>query len=151
MWFNIGTGCTSVTEWVPEISGLYKLLNKGCAARCNQLLLNCPPRLCHRPDTKNLSADSLPYADDVKLFAPHNHHDTLQNSSTSWCKDWELDLNPTKSKHLPIGNSPVSPLTPSRPVTHPTPRPYQQSPPPKTWELFKAPDSVLKVISSGCQ
>ncbi len=34
MWFNFGT------EWVPEISGLYKLLNKGCAARCDQSLLN---------------------------------------------------------------------------------------------------------------
>ncbi len=37
-----------------------------------------------------------------------NRHDILQNSlnsSTSWSKDWELDLNPTKSEHLPIGNS----------------------------------------------
>ncbi len=29
---------------------------------------------------------------------------------------------------------PISSLTPSRPLTHPTPRPYQPSLPPKTWE-----------------
>ncbi len=36
-------------------------------------------------------------------------HDIPQNSlnsSASWSKDWELDLDPTKSEHLPIGNSP---------------------------------------------
>ncbi len=57
----------------------------------------------------HLSADSLLYADDVKLIAPRNRHDILQNSrnsSASWSKDWELDLNPTKHEHLPIGNSP---------------------------------------------
>ncbi len=55
----------------------------------------------------HLSADSLLYADDVKLIAPRNRHDILQNSlnnSASWSKDWELDLNHTKSEHLPIGN-----------------------------------------------
>ncbi len=54
------------------------------------------------------TADSLLYAGDVKLIAPRNRHDILQNSlnsSASWSKDWELDLNPTKSEHLPIGNS----------------------------------------------
>ncbi len=36
-------------------------------------------------------------------------HDILQNPlriSVSWSKDWKLDLNPTKNKHFPIGNSP---------------------------------------------
>ncbi len=54
-------------------------------------------------------ADSHLYADDVKRIAPRNRHDILQSSlnvSANWSKDWELDLNPTKSKHLPIGNSP---------------------------------------------
>ncbi len=57
----------------------------------------------------HLSADNLLYADDVTFIAPRNRHDILQNSlnsSSSWSKDWELDLNPTKSEHLPIGNSP---------------------------------------------
>ncbi len=56
----------------------------------------------------HLSADSLLYADDVKLIAPRNRHDILQNSLNSsalWSKDWELDLNPAKSEHFPIGNS----------------------------------------------
>ncbi len=39
-----------------------------------------------------LSADSLLYADDVKLIAPRNRHDILQNSS--------------QNEHLHIGNSP---------------------------------------------
>ncbi len=85
----------------------------------------------------HLSADSLLFADDVKLIAPRNCHDILQNSlnsSASWSKDWELDLNPTKSELLPIGNSPHFVTYTSRPITHPTPRPYQQSPQPKTWE-----------------
>ncbi len=50
-------------------------------------------------------ADSFLYADDVKLIAPRNCHDILQNSlniSASWSKDWELGL---KSEHLPICNS----------------------------------------------
>ncbi len=53
----------------------------------------------------HLSADSPLYADDVKLIAPRNRHDILQNSlniNASWSKDWELDLNPTKSEHLSI-------------------------------------------------
>ncbi len=57
----------------------------------------------------HVSADSLLYADDVKLITPRYHHDILKNSlsiSASWSKDWELDLNPNKSEHLPIGNSP---------------------------------------------
>ncbi len=57
----------------------------------------------------HLSADSLLYADGVKLIAPLNRHDILQNSlnsSASWSKDWELDLNHTKSEHFSIGNSP---------------------------------------------
>ncbi len=56
----------------------------------------------------HLSAGGL-YADNVKFIAPpRDRHDILQNplnSSASWSKDWELDLNPTKSEHLPIGNS----------------------------------------------
>ncbi len=57
----------------------------------------------------HLSADSLLYADDVKLITPRNRHNILQNSlniSASWSRDWELDLNTTKSEHLPIVNSP---------------------------------------------
>ncbi len=45
---------------------------------------------------------------DVKLIAPRNRHYILQNSlnsSSSWSKVWELDLNPTNSEHLPIDNS----------------------------------------------
>ncbi len=41
--------------------------------------------------------------------APRNRHDIPRNSlniSASWSRDWELDLNPTKSEHLPIGTSP---------------------------------------------
>ncbi len=80
----------------------------------------------------HLSADSLLYADDAYLITPRNHHDMLHNSlnnSASWSKDWELDLNPTK------GSTPlISSLTPARPITNLTPRPYQQSAPPKTWE-----------------
>ncbi len=60
------------------------------------------PTICHQTAPCSL------YADDVKLIAPRNRHDILQNSlnkSASWSKDWELDLNPTKSEHLPIGNS----------------------------------------------
>ncbi len=75
-----------------------------------------------RPD--HLSAGSLLYADDVKLIAPRNRRDILQNSlnvSVSWSKDWELDLNPTKSEPFPIGNSLISPLTPSRPINLSTP------------------------------
>ncbi len=70
-----------------------------------------------------LSADSLLFADDVKLIAPRNYHDILQNSlniSARWSRDWELDLNPTKSEHLPIGNSPHF-------VTYTLPSHYQPS------------------------
>ncbi len=38
-----------------------------------------------------------------------NRHDILQkalNISASWSTDWKLDIYPTKSDHLPIGNSP---------------------------------------------
>ncbi len=57
----------------------------------------------------HLSVDSLFYANDVKLIAPRNRHDIFQNSLNiiaNWSRDWELDLNPTKSEHLPTGNSP---------------------------------------------
>ncbi len=66
----------------------------------------------------HLTEDSLLYADDIKPIAPRNRHDILQyslNSSTSWSKDWELDLNPTKNEHPPIGNSPISHLHPPVP------------------------------------
>ncbi len=77
-------------------------------------------------------------ADDVKLSVSRNRNDVLQNSpniSASRSKDWELDFNPTKSEHFPLVSPPISSLTPTSPITHPPPRPYQQSPPPKTWEL----------------
>ncbi len=54
----------------------------------------------------HLSEDSLLYADHAKLIALRNRHGILQNFlnvSASWSKDWELDLNPTKSDQLPIG------------------------------------------------
>ncbi len=57
----------------------------------------------------HLLADSLFCADGVKLITHRNHHNVLQNSrnvSTSWSKDWYLDLNCTKSVCLPIGDSP---------------------------------------------
>ncbi len=57
----------------------------------------------------HLSVDSLLYGDDVKLIALRYRHDIFQNSlnmSDSWSKGWEMDLNPTKSDHLPNGNSP---------------------------------------------
>ncbi len=56
-----------------------------------------------------LSVDSKLYANDIKLIAPRNCHNILQNFlniSASWPKNWELDLNPTKSEHLPVDNSP---------------------------------------------
>ncbi len=56
-----------------------------------------------------LSAYGLLYVDDVELVAPLNRHDILQyslNISANWSKGWELGLNPTKSEHLPISNSP---------------------------------------------
>ncbi len=56
-----------------------------------------------------LFADSLLYTNDVKLIAPRDRHDILQsplNVSSNWSKDWELDLNPTKSELLAIGYSP---------------------------------------------
>ncbi len=52
----------------------------------------------------HLSADSLLYACiEFKLIAPRNRHDILQNclnGSANWSKDWELDLNPTKSERI---------------------------------------------------
>ncbi len=66
----------------------------------------------------HLSADSLLYVDDAKLTALQNRHGILQNSlnvSASWSKVWELELNPTKSEHLPIGNSPFRHLHPPVP------------------------------------
>ncbi len=56
-----------------------------------------------------LSADSLLYVNDVKRIAPRNRHDILHNYlnvSASWSRGRELDLNPTKSEHLPIGDYP---------------------------------------------
>ncbi len=55
-----------------------------------------------------LSADSPLYAHDIKIIAPQNRNDILQNSlniSASWLRDWKLDPNLTKRKHLPIGYS----------------------------------------------
>ncbi len=45
----------------------------------------------------------------MKLIAPRNRHDILQsplNVSATWPKDWELDLNPTKSEQVSIADSP---------------------------------------------
>ncbi len=87
------------------------------------------------------SADSLLYAD-VKLIAPRNCHDILQNSpnsSASWSKYWKVDLNLTKSEHRSIGNFPHF-VT----YTPPTHNPYQQSPPPKTWESLVLPKKPVR-------
>ncbi len=71
----------------------------------------------------HLSAYGLLYVDDVKLAAPLNRNDILQyslNISANWSKGWELGLNPTKSEHLPISNSPhFVTYTPPCPITHP--------------------------------
>ncbi len=55
-----------------------------------------------------MSSDSLFYEDGVKHITPRNRHYIFKNSlnaSAGWSNDWELDLNPTKSEHLPIGSS----------------------------------------------
>ncbi len=83
----------------------------GCAARCDQLLLNCPQGSVIDPILKTYQQTAFPMQMTSNSSPPHNHHDTLQNSSTSWSKDWELDLNPTKSNHLP----PLRHLHPSVP------------------------------------
>ncbi len=64
--------------------------------------------------TDNLTIGHLLYADDVKLIAPWKQTDVLQRSllaSSKWSEDWELILNPSKSEHLPIGDT-------SNPVAH---------------------------------
>ncbi len=97
-----------------------------------------------------LSADSLLYAGEVKLIASLNHHDILQkflNIRASWSRDWELDLNATKSEHLPIGKSPHLSLTPSRPITHQTPRTYLQSPPSVLNARLSADDYVVNAAN----
>ncbi len=56
----------------------------------------------------NLTIDHLLYAGDVKLIAPQKKPDALQSSvlaSFKWSEDWELILNPSKSEHLPIGDT----------------------------------------------
>ncbi len=56
----------------------------------------------------NLTIDHLLYADDVKLIAPRKQSDSLQSSmlaSSKWSEDWALILNPSKSEHLPIGDT----------------------------------------------
>ncbi len=50
----------------------------------------------------------LLYADDRKLIASRKQADALQSSllaSSKWSEDLELILNPSKSEHLPIGNT----------------------------------------------
>ncbi len=56
----------------------------------------------------DLTIDHLLYADDVKLIAPRKQSGALQSSllaSSKWSGDWELILNPSKSEHLPIGDT----------------------------------------------
>ncbi len=58
--------------------------------------------------TDNLTIAHLLYADDVILFAPRKQSDALQSSlvaSSKWSDDWELILNPSKSEHLPVGDT----------------------------------------------
>ncbi len=65
--------------------------------------------------TDNLTIDHLLYADDVKLIVRRKQLDALQSSlvaSSKWSEDWELILNPSKSEHLPVGDT-------SNPVTYP--------------------------------
>ncbi len=56
----------------------------------------------------HLDADKPLYGDDIKLIATRSRHGVLQShltGSVSWSKDQEVDLNPPKGEHLPIGNS----------------------------------------------
>ncbi len=56
----------------------------------------------------NLTVDHLLYAHDVKFIAPRKQSDALQSSllaSAKWLEDWEFILNPSKSEHLPIGDT----------------------------------------------
>ncbi len=62
----------------------------------------------------NLTIDHLLYADDVKLIASRKQSDAFQSSfrtSSKRSEDWELILNPSKSEHLPVGDT-------SNPVTY---------------------------------
>ncbi len=76
--------------------------------------------------TNNLTIDHLLYADDVKLIAPRKQSDALQSSllaSSKWSEDWELIFNPSKSEHIPIGDTsnPVAYSLTSRTSPHAQP------------------------------
>ncbi len=73
--------------------------------------------------TDNGAADSLLSAEHVKRIALL-YHRLIQAPSTpapADPKDVEPDLNPFKSRHLAIANSPNLPLPSSRPITYPSP------------------------------
>ncbi len=62
------------------------------------------------------------------IIAPRKQSDALQSSllaSSKWSEDWELILNPSKSDHLPIGDTsnPVAYSLTSR--TSPNAQPVQ--------------------------
>ncbi len=86
------------------------------------------PMTC--PTTCQQTASSMQTTSNSSLS--RNRHDILQSSpnvSTSCSKGWELDLNPTNptqplnlNHHLPLVTPPIMSLTPSRPITHPSPR-----------------------------
>ncbi len=81
-----------------------------------------------------------------------HRHEILQsflNVSASWFKDWELDLNPARSEHIPIGNSPHSVTYALPSHNFPTSRQSQKFPPIKSWELSKALCSMLKIMPSA--
>ncbi len=78
--------------------------------------------------TDNLTIGHLLYADDVKLIATRKQSDALQSSllaSSKWLEDWDLILIPSKSEHLPIGDTsnPVAYSLTSR--TSPNAQPIQ--------------------------
>ncbi len=90
----------------------------------------------------------LLYSYDVKHIVPRNRRGILKSSlnvSASWSKDWELDLSPIKSEHLPTGNSHILSFTSSCPMNHPTPRKSHKFPLPISWELFQTPSSALPI------
>ncbi len=88
----------------------------------------------------------LPLCHSTKIIAPRNRYDihqSLLNVSFRWCKNWELDIRPTKSEQLAIGNSLIPSLTPSRPKTQPKIRQFKDILQLKTW-------TALPTMTLGC-
>ncbi len=105
----------------------------------------------------NLTIDHLLYADDVKTIAHRKQSDALQSSllvSSKWSEDWELIINPSKSEHLPIGDTsnPVAYSLTSR--TSPNAQPIQTVSSARHQRLllntgFDADDKVARAIKKA--